>query len=329
MEAADFGVSVDDFEQPAPTPERERDDEEMHGTEPVLSSAIVQEHVAATDAFRSAARWLVAVSGAIAAVLVAGLQLTSLGSLTGGRLSAAVTLFLIALASVGYILLRAARVLAPTAQTLAELREIDIAEVRRQAEGAPKGLGAAAKRLLYGPDFKLSEAVSDFRHALENYGLQTLDEIYLLYTGRTPVRIAQEIRAGKPRLSRNKIESVAQQLISFIELRETQHRYQLLVRALVPAGLVASLAIVFFALAASPDPDPKVSRPLHVVVIFTSSSDALKKSLLEGCAGQTRQGTAVAGTLREPEVLLQPKKLGDRCSGRHIIKPALGIVSYK
>ncbi|WP_146046222.1 hypothetical protein [Streptomyces cahuitamycinicus] len=287
--------------------------------------------MAATETFRAAARWLVAVSGAIAAVLVAGLQLTALGSLAGRRLSMAVVLFLVAITSVGFILLRAAQVLAPTAQTLTELRDMDIAEVRGQAEGVPplwRSPRRIAKRVLYGSEFKLSAAVNDWRHALESFNLQGVDEIYLLYTGKTPVRIAQQIRAGKPRISRPELEFAAQQLISFVELRDTQHRYKRLTNSLVPAGFLASMSIVFFALTAFPSPDPKVNKPLTVEVIFTSRAEDLKGSLKK-CERQVRRGTAVAGTLREPEVYIRPVSAADKCSGRHVINPSIGVVIYK
>lgn len=89
-------------------------------------------YATATDNLRTAARWLLTAAAAAGAVLVAGVQLTSIGSLGPGdwpRLLAAAGGLAVGLGAVGYMILQASLLLTNQWITLADL-ELD--QFRRQ-----------------------------------------------------------------------------------------------------------------------------------------------------------------------------------------------------
>lgn len=78
------------------------------------------QYAAAIDSCRGVLKWVLSTFGAIAAILVAGLQLTSVGQLHGTRLVVSVVAFSVAFGSVFWIIMLAIRVLAPTGGTYSE-----------------------------------------------------------------------------------------------------------------------------------------------------------------------------------------------------------------
>lgn len=100
----------------------------------------------AVDTYRSIIRWLIASLGAIAAALVVGIQLTSLGHLTGTRLIAAIVVAAVGLLAVVAAIAFAIAVLVPVAASpealkndsrFAELRAISGDDLETMLRGMP------------------------------------------------------------------------------------------------------------------------------------------------------------------------------------------------
>lgn len=96
----------------------------------------------ATDLLNGAAKWLIGALGAIGAVLIAGSQLSSIGSLTvGPRLVAAIVGLGIGLTAVLYSIWQVVNLLAPERYTIREL------SLEWQKAGASTDAGVADRRL--------------------------------------------------------------------------------------------------------------------------------------------------------------------------------------
>ena len=120
-------------------------------------------YATATDNLRTAARWLLTAAAAAGAVLVAGLQLTSIGSLGLGdwpRLLAATAGLAAGLGAVGYMIFQASLLLTDEWITLAQL---ELEPFRQQLQGSGR------RR-----DKRRSEEIDRIYNELQNYQ----DEFY-------------------------------------------------------------------------------------------------------------------------------------------------------
>ncbi|MEV5374980.1 hypothetical protein AB0L26_03240 [Streptomyces nondiastaticus] len=293
---------------------------EVPGQEPAAlaqaSEAVADDYPAAIEAYRHCTQWITAAAAAVAAAFVAGLQLTALRDLAWWRTLLGVLAASVVVGCAGWVIHCAAKVLAPYGVTMAELAKSDL----KIAQGGTSltVVKPEVKQLIEG-------AIRDNSGLLFPPGVKTIVDLYDLACGR-------RLRGRQDQLPDQETAQVyVRRLVNFVELGETRRRYEALLGSLPKIGLVGLAAVSVFVLAARqdrPDPHPKVTRPLSAQVTFTTRKDALRRSRWPGgCAGQTVAGTAVGGTLMEPEVATARK--GDQCpQHRGTVGRDIGVVLY-
>ncbi|MFI7399074.1 hypothetical protein ACIBW9_01015 [Streptomyces sp. NPDC049541] len=287
---------------------------------------IVLDHVRATDGIRTSAKWVMAAAAAVAAIVVAGLQLKEISQIRG-RLSQvlAALLALTILGTVGFILQRAARILVCTPMTLSRLVDIERDYVNQRAaqqnkpQRTPLSFLHRKKR-----EPHIYSYVEDRGEVLAALGIDSVLNLYHLYRG-------EGLGVVNPPPPRDRIESAAEQLVTFVELRQAEYRYDLLVKALAWAGALFALcliALIFLVGAPKSPSDPRVIEPIPVRVRLTGGQQELTMGGFSGCSG-TYDGTAVSGSFRQPVVLLTPKDATPSCHPpAREITPSLGVVIY-
>lgn len=186
---------------------------------------------AGAERVREAAKWLIGIFAAIGGVLVAGMQLSSLGALEGERLrlglalgSAFVALFGIAL-SIWFLL----NVMMPSAATLVEDGDFDVRH-REAFRGYANSRTGLRSRYI--------EALEDRRDKLRgNWAVPpTMSDLEASNANRLVQDIGSAVNA-----------TVAMQAYENLEGRMTNKR-----GAIIGGGAIAAAAIVLFAWAANP-----------------------------------------------------------------------------
>jgi hypothetical protein len=245
---------------------------------------------------QEASKWISGAFAAIGAVLLGGLQLNAVGTLSFDKpVASGVALLTMttALVTVGLVLARAANVLVPPLVTLPELvrRELRARSASSQGED------------FWVSDFLLRSIRSERGSLLQSGATGPHD----LYEKLTRARALGEGQAEP-------LERDAKRLTDFAGLRMTQHHYQQLVGSLLLGGALIALCVVLFSWAVNSSedkPEARVTQPLAVRVILTGAAQSLPTAKLRpSCAAQRDlTGVAVAGELREPEVVIPPTSL--------------------
>lgn len=315
-----MGACDDDQGNPTPAPE----------LQPGFAQPLIAlDHVRATDSIRVSAKWVMVASAAVAAVVVAGLQLKDISQVSGFWHEAISALLALAiLGSIGLILRQAARVLVCTPMTLSRLADIDVAHAKRRA-GQAKGdkrldFGESRRtRLKEEEEARLYPYIQERQELLAALGIGSVLNLYHLYRG-------ERLTAETPP-SRDRIESAAEQLVTYVELRQVEQRYDLLVRKMGRCGTlfaVCLISLVFLIGSNKSSGDPLVTMPIPVKVSFTGEKRELDQSGFSGCTG-TYDATAVSGSLRDPVVLIAPKGDTPNCHPHaREIPPRIGQVIY-
>lgn len=289
-----------------------------------------------TAELKSAAKWLVAASGSIAALLVAGMQLKDM-RLAGWPVALAATgSALVALGAVGVVLWTAISVLATPRSTLTQLAEQDRADngmypLLRDAD--PKSpliyhLVIERKLELLGPKRDAIVQLETDRSAAYRFlfGAQKVEiggrDYDPLVKGDVSAVQGQSLDLAQ------RIERV----LDAAEHWEVRRRFSRLTSMGAIAGGVFVVGILGFVwLTSTPVRSPKLTQPIPVVVVTPSAMGQLEAlGLAPECAGQKLKGTAVGGTLEMPVVVIEgtstcpPQRIGP---SKHLVVLPVGSAS--
>ena len=218
-------------------------------------------YASATDNLRTATRWLLTAAAAAGAVMVAGLQLTSIGSLGPGdwpRLIAAAVGLAAGLGAVGYMILQASLLLTDEWITLAQL----------ELEPFKQQLRDSSRRR----DKRRSEEIDHIYNELQNYQDEfygsVADSISDLYH-----RLIEANKKARKSPSPEHAQTAADlrravdTLMQAANYSYTRSGFAALRRRLARAGAVFAAGIVLFAYAANPPkPAAKSTATGHAAV---------------------------------------------------------------
>lgn len=210
-------------------------------------------YAAATETLRATVRWLVTAAAAVGGALVAGLQLTGIGSLGRGdlpRLCVAVTGLAAALLAVGYMVLRASQILTDEWVTLAEL---DIEKFQGRARGNPKSRRDRQRRQILDGLYSQLEFVQDELFA------SLAPDVSALYAKL--MRANEEARRDPGSVSAaavGPLQQAASAVVEFANFYITRERLKQLRAQLGWAAAVTAVGVLVFAYAVSP-PKPQVA----------------------------------------------------------------------
>jgi hypothetical protein len=210
----------------------------------------------ATSDLRSTAKWLLGVLAAVAAALLAGLQLTRLGELHGQwiRLAVALTAAGAALAAVGYMIAATSRVFTDQWVTLADLDD--------SAFDQKLSRGGGAETAVY--DLLRAEIDQDrqwlYRHVAED--IPALHR--MLRQGNDAARTARAAASAGGAGQLDVVRAAAAAVADCANYHHTRLILRRLRRKLAWASVVVVVGILAFAYAANPPADP--SGPLKVEI---------------------------------------------------------------
>lgn len=216
------------------------------------SAARPGSYAAATETLRATVRWLVTAAAAVGGALVAGLQLTGVGSLGRDellRLCVAVTGLVAALLAVGYMVLRASQILTDEWVTLAEL---DIEKFERQVR-APKSRRDRQRRQILAGLYDQLGFVQD--------------ELFASLAPDVPALYAKLMRAneearrdpGSPAAAAvGPLQQAASAVVEFANFYITRERLKQLRPQLGWAAAVTAAGVLVFAYAVNP-PQPRAA----------------------------------------------------------------------
>lgn len=192
---------------------------------------------AATETLRSTVRWLLTAAAGVGGLLVAGLQLTSLGSLSldSWRLWVAVSGVLIALAGVAYLVTRASQVLTNEWTTLAQLSVDDF-----QARLA----GATSESALL-------HEIEVYKHELYAHVAETVEQLYqrLIQANELARKAGGDESAAR---NATELREAADKVVQFANYHETRCRFRTLSYQLAFAAAAVVVGVLLFAYAANP-----------------------------------------------------------------------------
>ena len=203
-------------------------------------------YATATDNLRTAARWLLTAAAAAGAVLVAGVQLTSIGSLGPGdwpRLLAAASGLAAGLGAVGYMIFHASLLLTDAWITLAQLvldpfnQQLKDSARRRDRKRADKIDRIRRELDGYQDEFfgSLADSISDLYHRLIDANKK-----------------ARESPSPEHAQAAADLKRAVDSLVQAANYSYTRAEFAVLRRRLAGAGAVFVAGIVIFAYAANP-----------------------------------------------------------------------------
>ncbi|MFF3208429.1 hypothetical protein [Streptomyces sp. NPDC002962] len=267
---------------------------------------------------RAAAQWLVTSYAALAALLVAGIQLKDVSGITSfWGLVFAFGSVLIALLATGSVIICASRVLIAPALTWNDL-------VRRETEEGTSRPTTQAELLSEDPP-RRDPLLAELRAFTQIQPVQF----------NSPRDLRQKLNEAREDLASNlsderrdhvaQLEEAAQACLQQANAWQSRQLYERLIAVLRRSGFVITVCILIFLLASRPEDEPaKVSKPFPVKVYLQASKAALAEAKLSlACRGQVLSGWAVEGELKAPEVVTQPK--GTCPASRFTVSDELGI----
>jgi hypothetical protein len=201
------------------------------------STAPAATFAAATETLRSTVKWLLAASAGVGGLLVAGLQLTSLGSLslTAWRLWVAVGGVLLAVGGVAYLILRTSQILTNEWITLAQL---SVDDFQAQLDGQTS-------------DRPVLQEIEVFKHELYAH---VADDVQQLY--RRLIQANEVVRAaGAGELDLRgaaELRAAAENVVQYANYSETRTRFKALGRQFAYAAAAIVVGVLLFAYAANP-----------------------------------------------------------------------------
>lgn len=267
------------------------------------------------ESIRSAARWLVAAAAAVAAVIMAGLQVSAVTKIDGpaSRMVVAVAAAVLGATAAGWILVRAARVLVSPAWTLGKLTGLERTQperwrehpINRELQGS-KSLLTTGRELVLGEIYRAQRELFVATTTLQETGSATVSTSLSPSTSAcSPVVYDANSDTDERRLQQRlaTVTEIAGRIAETANLAETRQRYHTLVRDLRIAGVLLIACFLTFTLASAPADGAPVTTPLKVELRFVPNQDALAEAdLPRGCAGLSIEAIALGGTLEEPVV---------------------------
>jgi hypothetical protein len=279
---------------------------------------------------RASLKWLVAAAGAVAAVLVAGIQLKDLpaGNIASGALWVAGAATLIALLLVFAFLRAAVGVLTlprPTASDLTKREQrSNISEV--QAFGSAEISDPLVRSLYMQKSYLFSESES-IADLYENDYVRARNALKELEEGNDttwksrPLKpIETEKAALRATLERSQKQLPILESVAHLEL--TRSEYRRLINRFPAFGVIFVAAICVFTVASHPSPQrgAAITSPANVRVTVVDRS---KAGLPPECRDYTLPGVAVGGTWDKPTVITQSTP---QCPSR-LIEQGNGILA--
>ncbi|MFI6827455.1 hypothetical protein ACIBG5_10180 [Kribbella sp. NPDC050241] len=201
------------------------------------STAPAATFAAATETLRSTVKWLLAASAGVGGLLVAGLQLTSLGSLslTAWRLWVAVGGVLLAVGGVAYLILRTSQILTNEWITLAQL---SVDDFQAQLDGQTS-------------DRPVLQEIEVFKHELYAHVAEDVQQLY-----RRLIQANEVVRtAGAGELDLRgaaELRAAAENVVQYANYSETRTRFKALGQQFAYAAAAIVVGVLLFAYAANP-----------------------------------------------------------------------------
>jgi hypothetical protein len=301
----------------------------------------------ATKVMQDTAKWLLTVAAALGSVLLTGIRFSDLGQLdllgTPFILAAASTA--IALVAVGVILWKASQLLSTHYESLRDI--LARGEAAEGASGLPgemsdpliKEIEGEADFLYRGLAEDRQDLFSQLRHASESL-LRIRSKRESGETGTSAQRkglkrvvgaLEGERHSPTPdrqneellKASIAELSQAADRVIDFADYWVTREDFKRLLRTLFIAGGIIAASVLIFAVAVNQEQAMPITQPLSVEIYLTDKGQKIVKEKLN-CDTTTLSGQAVAGDLREPEVVLP--ETGACKAGRLEVKADLGVV---
>ncbi|MFC6161196.1 hypothetical protein [Kribbella jiaozuonensis] len=203
---------------------------------PDRSSTAAATFASATETLRSTVRWLLTAAAGVGGFLVAGLQLTSLGSLSlaDWRLWAAACGVLVATAGVGYVIVRTSQILTNEWIALAQLSFDDF---QARLEGAMS-------------ESALLQEIEVYKHELYAHVAETVHQLY-----QRLIQANELVRAAPSEVAVRRaaeLREAADNVVQYANYYETRARFKALSRQLAYAAIAIVLGVLVFAYAANP-----------------------------------------------------------------------------
>jgi hypothetical protein len=192
---------------------------------------------AATETLRSTVRWLLTAAAGVGGILVAGLQLASLGSLslTQWRLWVAVGGVLACTAGVVLVMTRTSQILTDDWITLAQL---SIGDFQARLDGAETDPG-------------LQQEIEVYKHELYAHVAADVPQLYQrLIEANGHARTADP--GGSATKDAAELRDAAENVVQFANYYETRQKFKALSRRLVCAVAAIVFGVLLFAYAANP-----------------------------------------------------------------------------
>ena len=260
---------------------------------------------------RDTVKWMIAAASAVAAVLVAGLQVKDLGDLAVSplRLALASGAALVALLLVLSVVAAAVRVLAAPRLSVRDLsaRELKAGASALQVRLEPVG-DKLVQSILERRTYLLGrhESITEFyrEHLAVLGAYQQLSRAGAVqFAGRQFNPGNPEDRATLTGMALQ-TQRDAERLESAAQLNLAEMRFQRLANRLGLGGVIFAAAVLAFALLANTSQTSlTVNKPTAVRIYI---KDAAKAGLPQGCRASELNGIAVGGTFSHPSVVTEP-----------------------
>lgn len=280
--------------------------------------------LAGIDAQRDAAKWLVAALAAVAAILVAGSQLSSIGEVDGWRLALAVGSAIAGLAAVAFALRQTFRLMLPSSVTLEDLKALKADDPAAQylAANASVFQGRAA-------------SVAELDQALRDAYKAEDDAVAAMRANTDDKKEkALEEKAKDAIARRTGIEGAIRNVREHARWARHEARTRDWEKVIVGTLIAAGLSIVLFAWAANPPDDddagsdPQNLRGIRLEGVDLSGRDLSNLDFLHATfvrvvlIGAETEGADFSGVTWDSVTCVDGRNsddLGDSCDG-HLSK---------
>jgi hypothetical protein len=269
----------------------------------------------AADRIRATAQWLITAFAAVAAVLIAGSQLSSLGDLGGWRLAVAFICVVIAVAAVAYAIGQAAGVATAGRASLGDLANPDetaLGDIRQRVNGDPALLAGYTDVAALSTDY--ATTLSQRKDALADYYKNVDDQ------GKEKAARVADAQAQV-------VDQAAQRLLSVASFYTLSKKFNDARPRMLVGALVGALAIVGFAWAAHPPKKtkPAVAAPAEVTIKLTQEGKKLLSAPLgAACVAKSVSAIVLATTAETAEVVTLPH--GGCRIGRFTVSANVGTI---
>jgi hypothetical protein len=236
---------------------------------PVPTSA--GSYTAAAESLRSAAKWLLAAASGVAALLVAGLQLSSLGDLASKdvpRFCIALGGLLLALLGFGAVVWRAGALLSDEWITLTQLSDADWrARVSKRSRWARTRRRLARGKVDPNDITTIFDELGTYRDELYGNLAHSVGDLYDKLVAANADARAQAAKTTPPNTEERRsgrhaeLRAAARDVVEFANYRRTRANFDRLRRTLVVAGAAVVIGLVTFAVSTHQPETSKAPPP--------------------------------------------------------------------